>query len=99
MQSLADPLESPDTTPQPGEFLQRGIATAATVEETVDFVHDTAKRSQLGPSTGDAQQGPPLGGSENVLHEEITMLKQVPDFPFDPLGLPRRLASRYRLKS
>ena len=34
-----------------------------------------------------------------MLHEEVTMLKQVPDFAFDPLGLPGRLAGGSRRRA
>ena len=81
------------------QLFQRGVTAAATVEEAVRFIHDTSKRSQLRPPAGDAHQGPSLGGSENMLHEEITMLKQVPDLAFDPLGLSGRLAGGGRRRT
>ena len=62
-------------------------------------MHNASKRSQLGPPPRDAHQGALLGWSQNVLHEQVTMLKQIPDFLLDPLGLPRRFAGGGRRRT
>ena len=92
LQRLSDSLETPDATPELSQLLQGGVATTAAVEEAVNFVHNISKSPQFALAPGDANQGTPLGGSKDVLHEQIAMLKQLPDFLLDPLAFRRRLA-------
>jgi len=47
-QGLPDSPETPHATPQPGQFLQCGVAAATTIEEAIDLFHDASKRSLSG---------------------------------------------------
>ena len=106
LQRLADPLEAANPPPQPCQFVQRGVGSAATVEEAVHLVHDLAQRSQFGPPAGDAVQLSPLSGSQAVSDEQVTMLEQLTHLPIDPLtatgrpagyGCRRASATEFRL--
>ena len=89
-EGLADRLEAPNALAQCGELSQRGVGAAATVEETIDLVHDLAQGAKVALACADPGQRALLGLGEAMFHKEMAMAKQVGDFRLESFLAPGR---------
>ncbi len=81
-------LEAADLSPQPVQFRKRCLGATPAVEQTVDLLHHCPEGPQLRQPSADALQRPVLTRRELTLHEEMTMLEQVSDFPLQVPASP-----------
>jgi hypothetical protein len=86
-QRSANPLESADPSSQAGQFGQGGLGSASPVEQTIDLVHDLAKRAEMRQAASDPLERPSFRRRQVVLNEKVAMVEQVGNSSLDSLGL------------
>ena len=84
-----------DLNPQLGQLRQGRLGATPAVEQAVDLLHDSPEGAQSRQAPGDAPQRPLFTRREVALHEEMTMLEQVPNFPIE---VPSSPDLRFRLR-
>jgi len=95
-QRLAKTFEPADALSQSGQLGQGGVGAAAAIEEAIDLVHDLPQISQVRPAAGDPPQGLAVGGGQVALDNEMAILEQVGDFPFDAVIAGGQVAAALR---
>lgn len=99
LQGLTELSEAANPPPQTSQFCERGVGAAPTIEQTIYLVHDVPQRSQLALPAANPRERPSLGWRQLVLHEQVTMLKQVSHLLIDPAAALRSSAGRGRRRT
>lgn len=89
-QDFTDGLESANALTQLGEFRQRGVGAATSIEQAVHFFHDVSQGSELRQATCDLQERSALGRGQVMADEQMAVLEKVRDLLLQSLGLACR---------